>query len=113
MIVADQDLHSFLGRSMRRVFTTGRHLANAAFTLLFYQKDSEREHLRESFSGLPTAYFESLFSCRGAFAWRSSRRPPARACAPIGLRATGVIVAPGGPAACKGVVDRMIQEVSG
>jgi hypothetical protein len=63
MIVADQDLHSFLGPVNEKGVHNGAPiLANAAFTLLFYQKDSERERLRESFSGLPPAYFESLFS---------------------------------------------------
>ena len=68
MIVADQDLHSFLGPVNEKGVHNGAPiLANAAFTLLFYQKDSERERLRESFSGLPPAYFEFLFSLpRGA-----------------------------------------------
>jgi hypothetical protein len=63
MIVADQDLHSFLGPANERGVHNGAPiLANAAFTLLFYQKDSERARLRESFPGLPQALFESLFS---------------------------------------------------
>lgn len=63
MIVADQDLHSFLGPVNEQGVHNGAPiLANSAFTLLFYQKDSERGRIRESFAGLPVAYFESLFS---------------------------------------------------
>jgi type IV secretory pathway VirB4 component len=68
MIVADQDLHSFLGPINEKGVHNGAPiLANAAFTLLFYQKDSERQRIRENFSGLPPALSELLFSLpRGA-----------------------------------------------
>lgn len=63
MIVADQDLHSFLGPVNEKGVHNGAPiLANAAFTLLFYQKDSERERIRENFAGLPDAMAETLFS---------------------------------------------------
>ena len=63
MIVADQDLHSFLGPVNEKGVHNGAPiLANAAFTLLFYQKDSERLRLRENFAGLPPAMAETLFS---------------------------------------------------
>lgn len=63
MIVADQDLHSFLGPVNEKGVHNGAPiLANAAFTLLFYQKDSERERIRANFAGLPPALSETLFS---------------------------------------------------
>ena len=63
MIVADQDLHSFLGPVNEKGVHNGAPiLANAAFTLLFYQKDSERGRIRENFAGLPPALAETLFS---------------------------------------------------
>ncbi len=63
MIVADQDLHSLLGPVNEKGVHNGAPiLANAAFTLLFYQKDSERERIRENFAGLPPALSDMLFS---------------------------------------------------
>jgi len=62
MVVADQDLHTLLGpRNERGVHPGETMLFNAASTLLFYQKDSERELIREKFSGLPEMLFEALF----------------------------------------------------
>ena len=62
MIVADQDLHTLLGpRNERGVHPGETMLFNAASTLLFYQKDSERELIQEKFSGLPEMLFEALF----------------------------------------------------
>ncbi len=63
MIVADQDLPSLLGPADE----TGLHhgapiIANSPFTLLFYQKDSERQHIQETFPGLPESLSESLYS---------------------------------------------------
>ncbi len=62
MIVADQDLHSLLGPADPR---TGLHhgvpiLANAANTLLFKSKDSERERIREHFPMMPQALIDAL-----------------------------------------------------
>lgn len=62
MIVADQELHTLLGPQD----ATGLHhgapiLANSAFALLFYQRDSERQRIRESFPGLPEGLREMLF----------------------------------------------------
>lgn len=62
MIVADQELHTLLGPQDQ----TGLHhgapiLANSAFALLFYQRDSERQRIRESFPGLPEGLREMLF----------------------------------------------------
>jgi hypothetical protein len=61
MIVADQDLHSLLGPRDE----SGLHhgvpiLANAANTLIFNQKDSERTMIREHFPGLPEAVVDAL-----------------------------------------------------
>ena len=61
MVVADQDLHSLLGP----VDEKGLHhgipiLANAANTLIFNQKDSERPRILEHFPTLPTALVEAL-----------------------------------------------------
>ncbi len=61
MIVADQDLHSFLGPQD----ASGLHhgvpmLANAANVLLFNQKDSELERVREHFPALPEEIVQSL-----------------------------------------------------
>ena len=65
MIVADQDLHSLLGPQDESGLHHGAPiLANAVFNLLFYQKDSERTRVRESFPGLPEGLFEMLFSLR-------------------------------------------------
>lgn len=62
MIVADQDLHSLLGPADPR---TGLHhgipiLANAANTLLFKSKESERERIREHFPMMPAALIDAL-----------------------------------------------------
>jgi len=62
MIVADQDLHSLLGPADPR---TGLHhgipiLANAANTLLFKAKDSERERIREHFPMMPGSLVDAL-----------------------------------------------------
>ncbi len=61
MIVADQDLHSFLGPQDE----SGLHhgvpmLANAANVLLFNQKDSELARIREHFPTLPEEIVQSL-----------------------------------------------------
>ncbi len=62
MIVADQDLHTLLGpRNARGVHPGETMLFNAASTLLFYQKDSERQLIRDKFAGLPDMLFEALF----------------------------------------------------
>jgi len=62
MIVADQDLHSLLGPTDPN---TGLHhgipiLANAANTLIFRQKDSERERVRSHFPMLPQTLIDTL-----------------------------------------------------
>lgn len=74
MIVADQDLHSLLGPRDE----SGLHhgvpiLANAANTLIFNQKDSERAMIQEHFPGLPEAVVDALpalprGTCVGQFA---------------------------------------------
>jgi len=74
MIVADQDLHSLLGPRDE----SGLHhgvpiLANAANTLIFNQKDSERAVIQEHFPGLPEAVVDALpalprGTCVGQFA---------------------------------------------
>ncbi|MEP0805705.1 MAG: hypothetical protein HRF47_09460 [Chloroflexota bacterium] len=61
MIVADQDLHSLLGPRDE----SGLHhgvpiLANAANTLIFNQKDSERTMIQEHFPALPEAVVDAL-----------------------------------------------------
>ena len=61
MIVADQDLHSLLGAADQRGLHHGVPiLANAANTLIFHQKDSERERIETYFSGLPDGIVNSL-----------------------------------------------------
>lgn len=63
MIVADQDLHSLLGPADASGLHHGAPiLANSAFTLLFYQRDSERQRIQETFSGLPEMLAEALYS---------------------------------------------------
>ena len=63
MIVADQDLHSLLGPADASGLHHGAPiLANSAFNLLFYQKDSERPRIRETFSGLPETLSEALYT---------------------------------------------------
>jgi hypothetical protein len=61
MIVADQDLPSLLGPADETGLRHGAPImANSPFTLLFYQKDSERENIRATFPGLPESLAESL-----------------------------------------------------
>jgi len=61
MIVADQDLHSLLGPQDEQGLHHGIPiLANAANTLIFMQKDSEKGRIREFFPGLPDTLIESL-----------------------------------------------------
>ena len=61
MIVADQDLHSLLGPQDERGLHHGvPMLANAANTLIFHQKDSERERIRSYFPALPESIVEAL-----------------------------------------------------
>jgi len=61
MIVADQDLHSLLGPKDEKGIHHGIPiLANAAHTLIFNQKDSERERVREHFPGLPERLLNAL-----------------------------------------------------
>lgn len=61
MIVADQDLHSLLGPRDERGLHHGIPiLANAASTLIFRQKDSEKGRIREFFPTLPDTLVESL-----------------------------------------------------
>ena len=61
MIVADQDLHSLLGPKDDKGIHHGIPiLANAANTLIFNQKDSERARVREHFPGLPERLVEAL-----------------------------------------------------
>ncbi len=61
MIVADQDLHSLLGPADERGLHHGVPiLANAAFSLIFQQKGSEKGRIREFFPDLPDAFVESL-----------------------------------------------------
>jgi hypothetical protein len=63
MIVADQDLHSLLGPADASGLHHGAPiLANADFNLLFYQKGSERQRIRESFPDLPPALLETVFT---------------------------------------------------
>jgi len=62
MIVADQNLHTLLGP----VNASGVHpgeaiLFNSAYSFIFYQKDTDRQLLKERFSGMPDMMFESLF----------------------------------------------------
>lgn len=61
MVVADQDLHSLLGPKDEKGLHHGIPiLANAANTLIFNQKDSERATIMEHFPTLPTALVEAL-----------------------------------------------------
>ena len=61
MIVADQDMPSFLGTTDGKGFSHGAPiLANAANVLIFNQKDSERERIREHFSSLPDSLVSAL-----------------------------------------------------
>jgi hypothetical protein len=61
MIVADQDLHSLLGPRDEKGLHHGIPiLANAANTLIFNQKDSERARVREHFPGLPEVLVDAL-----------------------------------------------------
>ena len=61
MIVADQDLHSLLGPADERGLHHGvPMLANAANTLIFHQKDSERERVETYFPALPDPIVEAL-----------------------------------------------------
>ena len=61
MIVADQDLHSLLGPRDEKGLHHGiPMLANAANTLIFNQKDSERARVREYFPGLPEVLVDAL-----------------------------------------------------
>ncbi len=61
MIVADQDLHSLLGPRDERGLHHGIPiLANAANTLVFRQKDSELDNVREHFPSLPQALVDTL-----------------------------------------------------
>lgn len=61
MVVADQDLHSLLGPKDEKGLHHGIPiLANAANTLIFNQKDSERAAIMEHFPTLPTALVEAL-----------------------------------------------------
>jgi hypothetical protein len=61
MIVADQDLHSLLGPADERGLHHGiPMLANAATTLIFNQKSSEKARVREHFPDLPPVLLETL-----------------------------------------------------
>jgi len=61
MIVADQDLHSLLGPKDDKGLHHGVPiLANAANTLIFNQKDSERASIREHFPALPETLVDAL-----------------------------------------------------
>jgi hypothetical protein len=61
MMVADQDLHSLLGPKAKNGLHHGIPiLANAANTLIFHQKDSERSRVREHFPGLPESIVDTL-----------------------------------------------------
>lgn len=61
MIVADQDLHSLLGPKDEKGLHHGIPvLANAANTLIFNQKDGERERIREHFPSLPESLVSAL-----------------------------------------------------
>jgi len=61
MIVADQDLHSLLGPKDDKGLHHGVPiLANAANTLIFNQKDSERASIREHFPTLPETLVDAL-----------------------------------------------------
>jgi hypothetical protein len=61
MIVADQDLHSLLGpRDDKGLHHGVPILANAANTLIFNQKDSERDSIREHFPTLPETLVDAL-----------------------------------------------------
>ena len=61
MIVADQDLHSLLGPQDEKGLHHGIPIvANAANTLIFNQKDSERERIREFFPSLPDTLVGAL-----------------------------------------------------
>jgi hypothetical protein len=61
MIVADQDLHSLLGPKDEKGLHHGIPiLANAANTLIFNQKDSEQERIREHFPSLPDSLISAL-----------------------------------------------------
>ena len=61
MIVADQDLHSLLGPKDEKGLHHGIPIvANAANTLIFNQKDSERERIREFFPSLPDTLVGAL-----------------------------------------------------
>lgn len=74
MIVADQDLHSLLGPQDEKGLHHGVPiLANAANTLLFNQKDSERARIQEHFPMLPQEVVDMLpalprGTCVGQFA---------------------------------------------
>ena len=61
MIVADQDLHSLLGPKDEKGLHHGIPiLANAANSLIFNQKDSERERVHEHFPSLPDSLISAL-----------------------------------------------------
>jgi len=61
MIVADQDLHSLLGPADEFGLHHGvPMLANAANTLIFHQKDSERERIETHFPSLPKSIVDAL-----------------------------------------------------
>jgi hypothetical protein len=61
MIVADQDLHSLLGPKAENGLHHGIPiLANAANTLIFQQKDTERAAIREHFPALPEPLVDAL-----------------------------------------------------
>jgi hypothetical protein len=61
MIVADQTLNSLLGpRDVSGLHHGGEILANAAFKLLFYQDDAERQRIRDNFAGLPAGLREAV-----------------------------------------------------
>lgn len=65
MVVADQDLHSLLGRQDM----AGTHhgmpmLANAAIVMIFHQREGQREAIREQFPELPTSLEQRIYNQR-------------------------------------------------
>lgn len=63
MVVADQDLHSLLGRQDEH----GTHhglpmLSNASMAAIFYQKESEKENIERYFPDIPEALKLRIFS---------------------------------------------------
>ena len=61
MIVADQDLHSLLGPADESGLHHGVPMvANAAYSLVFHQKGSERERIRGHFPDFPASIIEAL-----------------------------------------------------